>query len=152
MNKKGPNAPNPCPVCGRWQNRPVVVDGLVIKENKILLIKRGREPFKGAYAIPGGFVDWDETAKEAVVREIKEETNLDVSVKEFLGYYDSLKRDEKRHTVSLVFICEIKTGSENARAGDDAIEFEWFSLDNLPPLAFDHKKILDDYKRYRERL
>ncbi|HMA68571.1 MAG TPA: NUDIX hydrolase [Candidatus Mcinerneyibacterium sp.] len=149
MGKSISEHPNPCPVCGRYLNRPGVVDGIVEKNGKIILIKRGRTPYKGYYAIPGGFIDWDETAKEAVVRELKEETNLNIHVKDFLNYYDSIKRDKRRRTISLVFVCELIDGKK-ARAGDDASSYRWFNIDELPELAFDHEQILNDYKKYRE--
>lgn len=141
----------PCSVCGRYQNRPCVVDGIVVNDKReILLIRRGREPHKGTYAIPGGFIDWNETAKEAVVRELFEETGLDVDVVSFVGYFDALKRDAERHTVTLVFLCK-DSGTSSLRAGDDADECRWFSLDSLPQLAFDHAEIifqcLKNYKR-----
>jgi 8-oxo-dGTP diphosphatase len=150
MGKSITDALNPCPKCGRYINRPAVVDGIILnKDYEILLIKRGRDPFKGEYAIPGGFIDWNETAKEAVVREIKEETNLEVEVVDFLNYYDSIKRDKKRRTISLVFICRITGDINNVKAGDDAAEHGWFKVDNLPELAFDHEKIINDFKEYR---
>src|SRR6056297_840407 len=149
MGKSISEHPNPCPVCGRYLNRPGVVDGIVEKNGKIILIKRGRAPYKGFYAIPGGFIDWDETAEEAVIRELKEETNLNIKVKDFLNYYDSIKRDKDRRTISLVFVCEL-IDENKARDGDDASDFKWFTINELPELAFDHEKIINDYKNYRE--
>ena len=150
MEKSITDAPNPCSRCGRYINRPTVVDGIILNDREeVLLIKRGNNPYKGSYAIPGGFIDWDETAKEAVKREVKEETNLNVNIKEFLNYYDSIKRDEKRRTISLVFICEITGDVRKPEAGDDAADYKWFKLDILPELAFDHEKILNDFIKQR---
>ncbi len=133
---------NPCKVCGRYQNRPCVVDGIVLNEkNEILLIRRGRDPEKGKYAFPGGFIEWDETAEEAVVREVSEETGLSVLVDSFVGYFDTLNRDRERHTIALVFRCSV-IRKDDVSAGDDADACAWFSLSQLPELAFDHAKIL----------
>ncbi len=142
MSEKGP-----CPHCGRWLNRPVVVDGVVLNAgNQVLLIKRGRDPEMGKYALPGGFVDWDETASAAVIRELREETGLSCAVRGFVGYYDALSRDPSRRTVSLAFYCVAEEGRK-ALAGDDAAECRWFSLDSLPELAFDHSAIIRDFRR-----
>lgn len=147
MDKSITDYPNPCPHCGRYLNRPAVVDGIVFnKDNKILLIKRKRNPYKGYFAIPGGFIDWKETAKEAVIRELKEETNLEVEIIDFFNFYDSIDRDKKRQTISLVFICHTTGKLADVKAGDDAADYGWFDLNNLPELAFDHQKILNDLK------
>ncbi len=133
-----------CPHCGRYQNRPCVVDAVIFNTaGEVLLIKRGRDPEKGKFALPGGFIDWDESAAEAVVREVKEETDLDVKVVSFSGYYDDIQRDIKRRTISLVFLCET-TSSTQATAGDDAVDHGWFSVDKLPDIAFDHIQIIND--------
>ncbi len=139
MDNKGP-----CPVCGRYQNRPLVVDGIVTRGRDILLVKRGRDPEKNKYALPGGFVDWGETAEAAVVRELFEETAMDCTVERFVGYYDSPERDPGRMTVSLVFYCRGGEGDQ-PRAGDDAADCGWHSLDDLPPMAFDHLSIIGDF-------
>ncbi|XRO74697.1 NUDIX domain-containing protein [Methanocaldococcus sp. 28A] len=121
----------------------VAVDGIIVKDNKILLIKRKNNPFKGCYALPGGFVECGETVKEAVVREIREETGLITKVKSLLGVYSSPDRDPRGHVISIVFILDVIGGE--LKAGDDAKEAEFFDLNNLPKLAFDHKKIIEDY-------
>ncbi|MBI5159206.1 NUDIX hydrolase [Candidatus Micrarchaeota archaeon] len=121
--------------------RPAVVDAVVFNgENEVLLVKRGTEPFKGWWAIPGGFMEFNETAEQAVAREVKEETGLDVKVKRLLGVYSSPERDVTRQTVACVFICEPIGGT--LKGGDDAVEAKWFSLEKLPPLGFDHPAII----------
>lgn len=117
------------------------VDAIVLKKNKLLLIKRKYEPF--GWALPGGFIEYGESAETAVERELKEETGLKaVSINQF-HTYSSPDRDERFHTISVVFIVEVLG---DAIASDDAAQIGWFSLDNLPEIAFDHKKILDDVK------
>jgi len=120
----------------------IAVDGIITKDEKILLIKRKNEPFKGKWALPGGFVEYGERVEEAVLREIKEETGLDAKIKKLLGVYSDPNRDPRGHTISIVFILE---GKGKAKGGDDAEEAKFFELKKLPPLAFDHKKIVDDF-------
>ena len=126
--------------------RPATVDALVFKENNVLLVKRGREPFKGKWALPGGFIEESETAEEACRREVKEETGLDVKVLELHAVYSAPGRD-LRGCVSVVFFCRLEGGE--LRGGDDAKEAQWHSLDSLPELAFDHAKIITDARKKR---
>jgi len=120
----------------------IAVDGIITKDEKILLIKRKNEPFKGKWALPGGFVEYGERVEEAVLREIKEETGLDAKIKKLFGVYSDPNRDPRGHTISIVFILEDKG---KVKGGDDAEEAKFFELKKLPPLAFDHKKIVDDF-------
>ncbi|MBD3389792.1 NUDIX domain-containing protein [Candidatus Micrarchaeota archaeon] len=119
--------------------RPATVDALIIENGKILLIKRGREPDKGKWALPGGFVDRGETAEEACVREVEEETGLEVEVEEIVGVFSEPERDPRR-TISIAYLCRKRGGV--AMGGDDAGEAGWFLLDELPELAFDHGEII----------
>lgn len=118
------------------------VDAIIIREKKILLIKRKFEPF--GYAMPGGLIDPGEDAKQAVVREVEEETHLQVIDAKQFGYYDAPGRDPRGDYASTVFVCECKG---DAKAGDDAKQLEWVPLDKIDQMdfAFDHKKILQDY-------
>lgn len=112
----------------------------------IILIWRKYPP--SGWALPGGFVDVGETVEAAAVREAREETTLDVTLKALLGCYSDPHRDSRGHTASLVFITEAR-GDPQAR--DDAAALEIFAADALPAeLAFDHAQILEDYLRYRE--
>ena len=119
----------------------ITVDGVIIKNGKILLVKRRNEPFKGKWALPGGFVEYGETVEKAVLREVKEETGMDAKIKKLVGVYSDPARDPRGHTISIVFLLE---GKGDAIAGDDAIEAKFFDLNELPPLAFDHEKIIKD--------
>ncbi len=122
----------------------ITVDGILIENEKILLVKRGREPFKGMYALPGGFVEYGETTENAIIREFKEETGLDVEIVNLFGVYSDPKRDPRDHTITIVY--ELRRISGEIKAGDDASSAYMISLNNLPPLAFDHSKIIQDFK------
>lgn len=126
-------------------NIKVTVDAVVVENGEILLIKRGIEPFKDKWALPGGHVDYGETVEQAVIRETKEETDLDIKPSVLIGVYSDPKRDPRGHTVGMAFLCRAKKGQ--AKAGDDAAETWWFPLDDLPDLAFDHAKIIEDAKK-----
>ena len=121
----------------------LTVDGIVIYDGKIVLIKRKNPPFQGTYALPGGFVEHGETVERAVVREVKEETGLKTSIKRLVGVYSDPDRDPRGHTVSVVFELEVRGGS--LVGGDDAVSAEAFEFDKLPELAFDHLKIIEDF-------
>ncbi|MBN2252007.1 MAG: NUDIX hydrolase [Candidatus Altiarchaeota archaeon] len=123
------------------KNPKLTVDAVVLKENSILLVKRGNDPFKDMWALPGGFVEYGETTEEAVKREVLEETGLQVGVDEMLGVYSDPKRDPRGHTVSIVYLCSPLKGE--LKAGTDAKETGYFDLFDIPELAFDHKKIIE---------
>ncbi|MBI3397647.1 MAG: NUDIX hydrolase [Deltaproteobacteria bacterium] len=112
----------------------------------IVLIERKNPPH--GWAIPGGFVDYGETLEQAAQREVLEETSLKVRLKRQLHSYSDPQRDPRQHTISTVFVAEAE-GIPEAR--DDAKGIGIFTEDNLPkPLAFDHKKILEDYFRWKK--
>ena len=122
--------------------KPVLtVDAIIEIEGGIVLIKRKNPP--PGWAIPGGFVDYGETLEDAVRREAKEETRLDIKLIRQFHTYSDPKRDPRHHTVSTIFIA---TAAGKPKAGDDAREVGIFNKDNLPEdIAFDHRQILEDY-------
>jgi len=120
----------------------LTVDGVIIKNKKILLIRRKNEPFKGKWALPGGFVSYGERVEDAVVREVKEETGLDTKIQRLLGVYSDPERDPRGHTVSIAYLLSPKEGAP--KGGDDALEARFFDINDLPSLAFDHDKIIKD--------
>jgi 8-oxo-dGTP diphosphatase len=108
---------------------------------EVLLIKRARGPFKGQWALPGGFVDDDESLEAAAARELREETGLEHITLTQLGAFGDPGRDPRGHTVSVVFTA-VLTGEVEAKAADDAEDARWHTARRPPRLAFDHKKIL----------
>jgi 8-oxo-dGTP diphosphatase len=108
----------------------------------ILLIKRGNDPFKGSWALPGGYVDMDEGIEAAAIRELNEETGAKIDNLKFIGYFDAINRDPRERTVSFAFLAITNKNHQKIKAADDAADAQWFSIDKIPPLAFDHKKII----------
>ena len=125
--------------------RPLTVDGITLYEGKIVLIRRGHEPFKGMLAIPGGFVEKDETVEQAVLRETKEETGLDAEIKHLVGVYSNPHRDPRGPTVSVCYV--LKATGGKLKASSDAAAVELVSPEHVPALAFDHNKMVEDAER-----
>ncbi len=132
----------------QYPRAAVTVDAIVYaKDNsgkKVLLIERGTEPFKNKWALPGGFIDMDETLEEACIRELEEETGLKVGQMEQFRAYDAIDRDPRHRTISVVFATEVES-LQPVTGSDDAARAEWFSVNKLPELAFDHARILKDF-------
>ncbi len=131
--------------CYKYPRPAVSVDIVLFHQVEgklqVLLIKRAREPFKGRWAFPGGFVDKDESLEDAANRELQEETGLTAIKLEQLGAFGDPGRDPRGHTVSVVFFAVLDQ-RQDAIAADDASEARWHSAQRPPKLAFDHKKIL----------
>ena len=128
--------------------RPAVtVDAAIFYKSagliELLLIRRKHPPFQGFCALPGGFVDLDESLNAAVRREVKEETGLnDLDFAQFHTYGDP-GRDPRHRTITVVYTSFVSFKPQTV-ADDDAAQTAWFPLDQLPQLAFDHNRILDD--------
>lgn len=112
----------------------------------VLLIQRGKEPFKNKWALPGGFIEMDEILESACKRELEEETGLVVDKMLQFKTYDAIGRDPRHRTISVVYFTELHA-KQKVNGGDDATKAEWFSIAELPGLAFDHKIILDEFFR-----
>lgn len=135
----------------KYPRPAVTADAVVITKEpipKVLLIERGSEPFKGHWAFPGGFMNMDETTEECAIRELKEETGLELDIKPIqIGTYSEIDRDPRGRTISVVYLFEIEKERE-VTGQDDAAKAQWWEICKLPELAFDHKDILEDALRY----
>jgi len=119
-----------------------VVFGYDEGELKVLLIERGLEPFKGRWALPGGFVRVEETLDEAARRELVEETGLKDVFLEQLYTFGAVDRDPRERVVSVTHYALVKLSDHRAKAATDAANAQWFPVSRLPKLAFDHADIL----------
>ena len=124
------------------RNPALAVDAVIVKNEKILLIKRKLEPHRGRYALPGGFVEYGETVEAALRREVLEETGLVVKIRSLVGVYSDPHRDPRGHVVSVAFAADIIGGT--LTGGSDASEAVLLDIAELPPLAFDHAQIIRD--------
>ena len=133
-----------------YKNPIPTVDIIIEKDDKIVLIRRKNEPFKGKLAIPGGFVNEGELIEDRAIKEAKEETSLDVELKGILGVYSIPDRDPRGHLMTTVFIAKPKAGI--VKGGDDAASADWIKIDDriLNELSFDHRKIITDYLKWKK--
>ena len=119
-----------------------VVFGFDGSNLNLLLIERGIEPFKGKWALPGGFMNMDETAEQGAMRELQEETSIkDIYIEQF-HTFTSVNRDPRERVLTIAFLAFIRQEKYEVIAGDDAAKAQWFPIDHLPELAFDHKEII----------
>jgi len=119
----------------------ISVDIIIKYQEGIILIERKFEPF--GWALPGGFIDYGESAEDAAIREAKEETNLDIEIERQFHVYSDPKRDKRAHIISIVFVA---TGKGELKAGDDAKNIKICKLDDIPGnLVDDHNQILRDF-------
>jgi len=120
---------------------------------QVLLVKRGVPPFEGQYAIPGGFIRGDESLEEAALRELHEETGVRNVFLEQLYTFGDPKRDPRGRVITVAYYALIASDKLSLVAGADAAEAQWFPASGVPPLAFDHKSILDyALERLRNKL
>jgi 8-oxo-dGTP diphosphatase len=126
--------------------RPAVTVDIVLvtreRRPRVLLIRRKHDPFAGMWAIPGGFVDMDEALEAAALRELCEETGVQLAKLEQLGTFGDPGRDPRGRTISVVYLARVSAARLRPKGADDASEAAWHLLDRLPSLAFDHDKIL----------
>ena len=121
----------------------IVVFTIRHSELKVLLIKRAEEPYLGSWALPGGFVEIDESLDDAARRELEEETGVNGVYLEQLYTFGQPDRDPRERVISVAYYALIPSDRLQIRAASDAEAVGWFGLDELPQLAFDHQEILD---------
>jgi 8-oxo-dGTP diphosphatase len=130
-----------------WPRPMVTVDAVVFSlsgdKTQVLLVNRGREPYKGMWAVPGGFVDMDEELEDAVARELQEETGLSGVKLEQMRTFGKCGRDPRGRQISIAFTGIATEGQDKIRPGDDAAKAKWFDIKKLPgDLAFDHEEMI----------
>src|SRR5579884_473346 len=126
------------------QDRPYIsTDCIVFDEfDRVLLIRRKNDPFRGQYAFPGGFIEVGETAESSARRELKEETGIEAGELRLLGVYSDPKRDPRHHTITIAYVVRVR--GQKPVAGDDAAWAEFVADAEKEKLAFDHNIILRD--------
>ena len=139
--------------CYKYPRLAITVDAIIVAENfsqtMILLIQRKHGPFEGVWALPGGFVEMQETLKLACQRELYEETGIkDIDLTQFYTF-DAVNRDPRQRTITTVFSARIPQTVE-VTGGDDAAKADWFPIISLPEMAFDHADII--HKFIKEQL
>jgi len=133
--------------CYDYPRASVTVDcvlfGISEEKLKVLLIQRAHEPFAGCWALPGGFMEMDESLEVAALRELEEETGLSKVYLEQLYTFGDCGRDPRGRTIAVAYFALVQAAEHAAKAADDASAAQWYPIDQLPKLAFDHPKILD---------
>jgi len=127
--------------------RPAVTADCIVMtkepQPKVLLIQRGANPYKGAWAFPGGFMNMDETTEECAFRELEEETGLKVATVHQIGAYSKVDRDPRGRTITVAYLAIVDSPLD-VKGQDDAAIAAWFPITDLPHLAFDHYDIMHD--------
>ena len=130
--------------CYRYPHPAVTTDcvvfGIDSDDVKILLIRRAGQPYKGFWALPGGFLNPNESADEGALRELMEETGFNPGAIEQFHTFSEPGRDPRERVISIAYLAITRIGE--VKGGDDAKEACWFSIRNIPPLAFDHELVL----------
>lgn len=130
----------------KYPRPSVTVDIIIFRreenDTKVLLIRRGQYPFEWRWAFPGGFLEMNEELEESARRELKEETSLEVNELEQLQAFGKIGRDPRGRTISVVFYGFADNENQKVKGGDDASRAQWFPVNEVPPLAFDHDEIL----------
>jgi 8-oxo-dGTP diphosphatase len=138
-----------CQTCHRtvWHNSSPCAGAMILREGRLLLVKRGVEPFRGWWDIPGGFLQPGEHPAEGAAREALEETGLRVAIGDLVGTYVDVYGEERRYTLNMYYMAGVVDGEP--RACDDAVAIEWFSLEELPEkVAFANcRQAISDLRR-----
>ena len=137
--------------CYEYPRPAVTADIFIVKtihnQYFVLLIERKYPPFEGMWALPGGFLEMDETLEEAALRELKEETGITGVHLEQFHTFSKVNRDPRHRTITTVFLGYAGEQTLEPQAGDDASNAKWFALNEMPPLAFDHGDVVEMVKK-----
>lgn len=136
------------------ENFPLICsDGVVLNKGKVLLIKRSIKPYKGFWTIPGGHIDFGETSQDSLIREIKEETNIDVEIVGLIKIYDDPKRDPWGHIISIAYLCEPIDTNTIFIENEEVESLYWCDINELPEnIGFDHRLMIDDGIRMKDEM
>ena len=143
--------------CYDWPRAMVTVDNVLLRVRRraleVLLVRRKRPPYKGRWALPGGFIEMTESLEQSALRELHEETGIQkVAFFKQVGAYGDPSRDPRGRTISVAFVALARDGQDECQAGDDAADAAWYPVKSLPlPLAFDHETIIADALAVRLR-
>ena len=135
-----------CPNCSFifWNNPKPVTSVILEREGKILLLKRGKEPLKGLWVLPGGYIDYEEKPEQAILRETKEETNLDIKITKLINVYQ-IDNDPNGINLDIIYAGKIVSGA--IKTNEESAEYNFFALDELPELiAYKHREAILDWK------
>lgn len=142
-----------CTACGKWVylNSKPTASVLITDGDKVLLGKRGIEPSKGMWDIIGGFLNYGEHPHEGAIREVKEETGLDIEITGYIGSFMDVYGEDEEATLNMCFMSSVIGG--DIQPNDDIIELKWFSVDELPrDIAFDNgSRMLEEWKKYLDK-
>ena len=134
----------------KYPRPAVTADCVVVTKEvvpQVLLIERGADPFKGCWAFPGGFMNMDETTEQCAIRELEEETGMRATDLHQIGAYSKVDRDPRGRTVTVAYLAIVDEPMD-VSGQDDAAKAQWWPIDALPPLAFDHEEIMRDAIRW----
>jgi len=132
IREKGRRVPG-CPNCGwiDWFNPAPTVSVLILRGDRLLLVRRAFAPARGAWDVPGGFIERGETVERAARREVREELGVGVRIERFVGIFPDTYGPERLPSLNIYYLGRLRPGA-GARAGDDALEYRWFPLDRIP--------------------
>ncbi|MFA5076171.1 MAG: NUDIX hydrolase [Patescibacteria group bacterium] len=138
-----------CPKCDFifWNNPKPVTSVILAKAGQVLMVKRKQEPLQGYWVLPGGYIDYGETPQAAAIREAKEETNLDVRIKDLVGVYQ-IDNDPRGHNIDIIYCADIIGGQ--LAINEESAEFDFFDVESLPELiAYTHRQAIGDWQKSR---
>jgi 8-oxo-dGTP diphosphatase len=133
IHERGRRVPG-CPRCGwiDWVNPAPTVSVLILRGARILLVRRAFSPARGAWDVPGGFIERGETIERAARREVREEVGVDVRIERFIGIFPDTYGPQRRPSLNIYYLGRLRRAGSRVRAGDDASECRWFPLDRVP--------------------
>ncbi len=137
-----------CPNCGFifWNNPTPVASVVIHKDGEVLMLKRAKEPFRGYWVLPGGYINVEETAEEAVIREAKEEVNVEITLEKLIGAY-RIDDDPRGINIDIIYSAQ---GKGSVALSPEDSEFNYYKLSSLPELiAYKHREAIEDWSKIK---